>query len=55
MGMLRAELVDKCLAIFRHVRELPAVAPSHVLATCTEPQSFLFEVSDLLLAEMPAI
>ena len=55
MGMLCAEPVDDCLAIFRHVRELPAVATSHVLATCTEPQSFLFKVSDQLLVEMPAI
>ena len=55
MGMLCAEPVDKCLAILRHVRELPAIATSHVLATCTEPQSFLCEVSHLLLVEMPAI
>ena len=55
MGMLCAEPVDECLAIFRHVRELPAVATSHVLATCTEPQSSLFKVSYLLLVGMSAI
>ena len=55
MGMLCAEPVDKCLAIFRHVRELPAVATFHVLAACTEPQSFHLKVSYLPLIEVPAI
>ena len=53
--MKSVDLVNELLFFVGHLGELLSVAIANILATSTQPQRFLFEVSFLFLIEMSMV